>query len=51
MKPISCDKEMGDTERLFAQEPHRVLLIIISTIKQESIDHPGFVLDSRSVSL
>lgn len=26
MKPISCNQEMGGTERLCAQEPHRVLL-------------------------
>ena len=31
MKPISCNQEIGDTERLCAQEPHRVLLSISSS--------------------
>ena len=31
MKPISCNQEIGDTERLCAQEPHRVLLNISSS--------------------
>ena len=29
MKPISCKQETGDTERLWTQEPHRVLLNFI----------------------
>ena len=33
MKPISCSQEMGDPERLCAQEPHRVLLGFCGTCK------------------
>ena len=28
MKPISCNQEMRDTKKLFAQEPHSVQLRI-----------------------
>ena len=36
MKPISCNQEMGDTERFCAQEPHRVLLGFKRSLKQGS---------------
>lgn len=40
MKPISYKQEKGDTERLCAQQPHRVLLVSVgATFTHGSMDY------------